>query len=353
MRTPFLLIAIVVTALPMVFAQAPVVDITTATAPVNVLTIQDVDFVNARTPKWLFTINLRTLGGAEGTPAAVSATMTITLDAAMATGESFPNMSTYQTVPFEIRGSRSFTNLDLASPSIRRMYTMDETAKKRLEQLALPTGFVPAGVYKFNVTVESRQLAKPATASFTFVLSNPSRVELVFPLNEDRSIGEFPLFQWTFDGPRSRIAVFEMLPNQASVEEATNGVPQVISEVIGTSFLYPSAGVRPLEAGKTYVWYVEGLYGGTGGPGNTVRSRLRTFTVQAGGTNAALQSLLDDLEKALGPAHKATFDRIRAGLLSPTGQLRLDGKTITVNELVQLINKFRANPGGVIATDLE
>jgi hypothetical protein len=354
MRAPILLIAILAMAFPLVFAQTPTVELTTATAPVNVLTIQDVDFINARTPKWLFTIDMRILGGATGAPAVVSATLTIVLDVAMANGESFTNVSTYQTIPpFEIRGSRSVTNLDLASPLIKKTYTMDGVAKRRLEELALPTGYVPAGVYTFRVSVEVPQYKQTANKEFRFVLTNPSRVELVFPMNDDKGVGEFPLFQWMFDGPRSHIAVYEKLPNQASLEEATSGVPQLSSEVNGTSFLYPSAGVRPLEPGKTYVWFVEGIYGASGGVGSGVKSTLRSFTVAAGGTNAALQSLFEELEKALGPAHKSTFDQIRTNLLSPTGQLSVDGKIISVNDLVELIKKFRANPAGVIASDLE
>ena len=83
--------------------------------------------------------------------------------------------------------------------------------------------------------------------------------------------------------PRSRLSVFEKLPNQSSLEEAISGVPHLTSEVNTTSFLYPAGGVRPLEPGKTYVWFVEGIYGNTGGPGNTVKSQLRSFTVSAGG----------------------------------------------------------------------
>jgi len=350
MRVPFLFIAVVFSLVSVAFAQNPVIDITTATAPVNVLTIQDVDFVHATTPKWLFTINLTSRAGAT---IAVNATMRIVLDVTMSTGETFPSMFVYETVPFDVRGSRSFTNLDLTGSAITKSYVVDDPAKRRLEQLALPTGVVPAGVYTFSIAVETPRYQQTARAKFSFVLSNPSRVDLVFPLDKDRGVGEFPLFQWTFDGPQSRISIFEALPNQASLEEATNGVPHVKTEVAGTSFLYPSAGVRPLEPGKTYVWFVEGLVGSTGGPGSSIKSKLRSFTVAAGGTNVALQSLLDDLEKALGPAHKATFDRIREGLLSPTGQLTLDGKSITVNELIELINKFRANPDNVIATDLE
>jgi hypothetical protein len=350
MRALLLLIAIVVLAVPASFAQAPVIDISTATAPVDVLTIQDVDFINALSPKWLFSIDLRVRGGV---PASVNASMRITLDVAMATGESFTRVSTYATKTFAIPGSRSFSNLDLASPSVKSEYTVDDAAKRRLEQMALPTGFMPAGVYTFRIDVTVERYNQTYSATFRFVLTNPSRLDLVMPMQNDHTVNEFPLFQWTFDGPRSRLSVFEKLPNQSSLEEAISGVPHLTTEVNTTSFLYPAGGVRPLEPGKTYVWFVEGIYGNTSGPGNTVKSQLRSFTVSAGGSNQAMEGLLADLEKALGPDHKAVFDRIRENLLSPTGQMRVDGKVISVTDLVKLIKQFRANPNSVLSTDLE
>lgn len=337
-------------AFPASFAQSPIIDITTSTAPVDVLTIQDVDFINATVPKWLFTIDLRIRGGQ---PEFVDAVMRMRLDAVLSTGESFSPVSTYETRQFRIDGMRSFTNLDLASPAVKAEYTMDQTAKKRIENLALPTGFMPAGIYTFSIDVQIIRYQQTYTATFRFILSNPSRLELVMPLQNDRSVNEFPLFQWTFDGPRSRLSVYEKLPGQSSMEEATTGVPHLTTELTTTSFLYPAGGVRPLEPGRTYVWFVEGLYGNTTGSGSSVKSQLRQFTVSGGGTNLALENLLEELEQALGPAHKAVFDRIREGVLSPTGQMKVDGKAITPADLVKLIEHFRSHPNSVITTDLE
>jgi hypothetical protein len=349
MRVLLFFIAIVV-AVPAVMAQSPVIDISTSTAPVDVLTIQDVDFIHALSPKWLFSIDLRIRGGV---PASVTASMALTLDVQMATGESFTRVSTYSTQQFDIPGARSFSNLDLANPEIKAEYVIDDAAKKRLEQLALPTGYMPAGVYTFSIEVTLARYQTTYRARFRFVLTNPSRLDLLMPMQNDRTVNEFPLFQWMFDGPRSRLSVFERLPNQSSLEEAVNGVPHLVTEVNTTSFLYPSAGVRPLEPGKTYVWFVEGIYGNTSGPSNTMKSQLRAFTVSAGGSNLVMENLLADLEKALGPAHKPVFDKIRSSLLSPTGQMRVDGKTIPVSDLVKLIDQFRSNPSHVISTDLE
>ncbi len=353
MRVVVLFLAIVVGTVPGVLAQGPVIDISTVTAPVDVLTIQDVDFVNSLTPKWLFTIDLKIRNSPVGEPTSVGASMKLTLGVMLASGENFTDFSSYETVPFTIEGSRSFSNIDLISPSIRKSYQTNEEAKRRLEQVALPTGFLPAGVYTFRIEVTTQQFKQTFAATFRFVLSNPSRLDLVFPFANDRSVGEFPLFQWRFDGPRSRLAVYEMQPTMSSPEEATNGIPHLLTEVDGTSFLYPAAGVRPLERGKTYVWYVEGLYGVSGGTSGTVKSPLRKFTVSADGQNAAMQNLLDELESALGPTYKPVFDRLRAEGLSPTGQLVVDGKAITTTDLVKLINQFRANPADIMSAVIE
>ena len=352
MRTPLLLIAIVVaTALPLC-AQVPAIDISASAAPVDILTLQDVDFINSTSPKWLFTIDLRVKGAAVNT-ASVRAVMRLFLDVTLSNGESFPSASRYETVPFDIQGSRSFTNLDLRNPELRHEYFMDPTAKKRFEEIALPSGILPAGVYTFRIEAFDTRNVLIGKASFKFVLSNPSRIELVFPMDNDRTVGQFPLFQWNFDGSRARISLFEKLPGQSSPEEATGGIPYIASEVTGNSFLYPSAGVRPLEPGKSYAWFVEGLYGAAGGSSRSLRSPIRSFTVNAGGTNPAMQSLLDELEKALGPKHKALFERIRAEALSPTGQVRLNGTPVTTSELVKLIAQLRENPASVINVDIE
>lgn len=353
MRTSILLIAIVAIAvLPLRAQQPSTIDISATAAPVDMLTLQDVDFVNSTTPKWLFTIELRTRG-VQGQVATVRAIMRLFLDVKLTNGESFPSASRYVTQQFSIVGSRSFTNLDLRDPEIQAEYSMDETAKRRFEEVALPSGILPAGIYTFRIQVEDIRAKLTSTATFRFVLSNPSRLDLVFPMDNDRAVGQFPLFQWNFDGQRSRISVFERLSGQSSPEEAASGIPHVSSEVTGNSFLYPSAGVRPLEPGKSYVWFIEGLYGAAGGNARSLRSPIRSFSVSSTGSNAAIQSLLDELEKALGTKHKALFERIRAEALSPTGQIVLNGTPVTTSDLVKLIGQFRDNPAGVLSADIE
>jgi hypothetical protein len=354
MRASLLFIAIVILAHMPLVAQGPIIDIGTSTAPVNFLTLQDVDFVNATSPKWFFTIDLRIRNAAADNVTSVNVVMRISLDVMLSSGESFSPASDLQTREFTVEGLRSISNLDLKrNPVYGITYSLNPEAKRRFEELALPTGFMPSGTYTFHVEITTVGFNETFKASFAFVLSNPSRLELVFPVDKDRSVGQFPLFQWYFDGSRSRISIFEQLPGQSSPEEAASGVPHATAEVTTNAFLYPGAGVRPLESGKTYVWFVEGMAGSSGNPNSSFKSPFRSFTVSSGANNAAMQSLLDELERVLGAKHKAVFDRIRSEALSPTGQVRLDGATITTTELLQLINQFSSNPAGVVNVDIE
>src|SRR5262245_32639555 len=84
-------------------------------APINALTINDLDFLNATTPKWLFTVSMHAAG-------TVDATMTISIDATLAGGESYLGAVYLETVPFQINNTKIITNLDLVAgnPAISR-----------------------------------------------------------------------------------------------------------------------------------------------------------------------------------------------------------------------------------------
>ncbi|MDH3251305.1 MAG: hypothetical protein OEM41_00860 [Ignavibacteria bacterium] len=328
------------------------------TAPVNSLSVSDVDFLNATSPKWLFTVGFRTSDGST-----VQAQMTITLAILLSNGESYPEALTIRTKEphFSIPGSRSISNLDLGKSVPVESARFDLAARKRLETIALPSGVIPAGVYRFTVEVSPVGSGQVTRGYFEIVLSNASSIELMFPFDGDKSVSEFPLFQWVFDGSnrtgvlrgnRARIHVYARLPGQSSLEESASGTPHLVETVETNYYQYPRAGVRPLEAGKTYVWFVEGLLGASGGSDIAVRSPIRSFTVSPRGIGS-LSSLLEELERALGPEYRGLFDQIRTSGLSPTGAIRLNGTSISRTDLSRLLNTLRANPESVSSANLE
>jgi hypothetical protein len=325
--------------------------VTTTTAPVDVLTISDVDFVNSTTPKWLFTIDI-TL--ASPVPGGVEADMEIVGAVTLAGGEHFDRAFYLKTTPFVVNPSQSFTNLDFRNPALRAAYSVDESAKQRFEQTALPTGTMPPGAYTFVITVLPRSTEEqPVTDEARFILSNPSHVDLLLPLDRDDAVNQLPLFQWIFDGSRSRLKIYERLPGQVTLEETASGVPILETEVAVPGYQYPSSGVRILEPGKTYVWHVEGLLRTSGGNEQVIASPLRSFAVAQGPGASSELSLLDALERALGPQYKSLFDQLRAEGFSPAGSIRLDGSPVSTVEFLRLVNLFQTNPDALLSVRAE
>lgn len=353
MRTLALCCAMVLAAVP---GPAQNIIMTTSSAVLDQATIADVDFVRSTTPKWLFTIDLRV--SPPGNPVA-DLIMEIDGDLALAGGRTGENITVLTTLPFTVNESLTLTNLDLARPGIKGTYTFDTDALTRLgvRDIALSGTRLPSGTYTLNIVVyklqDGQRTSVKARGKIVFVLGNPSSVELLFPSDGDAMVGQYPLFQWLYDGQLSRISVFERLPGQASPEEATAGVPHLVQEVAGLSLQYPASGVRTLQPGKTYVWFVDGLLRSAGGTVQTARSSLRSFTVTAGGAPIPTESLLDRLERALGPRYKTLFDQIRANEYEASGVLTLNNTPITPAQLDTLITLIRRNPDLVRGVHVE
>jgi hypothetical protein len=317
---------------------------------VNTLSISDVDFLNARSPKLLFTITVTNTTGR-----VIPAVLMMRIDALLSGGvPSHDGIVTLTTHAFPLGPVLTLTNLDIGRGKTLKdsLYEKDQSAISRIEQIALPSGNMPAGTYTFTVTVQELQGGSGDAGMFSIVLTNPTSVDLISPVDGDPSIASLPLFQWLFDGYRSRLSVYEKLPGQNSLEEAASGIPHLVTETAARSFSYPTAGARSLEPGKTYVWFVEGLVSTSGGSDIVLKSPLRSFTVASTGT-PALGAFLDELERALDPKYRPLFDQIRTEGLSPSGTMRINGSLITTSELMRLISRLRANPGSVLTVTVD
>jgi hypothetical protein len=334
--------------LPALLGHGQGILVQTQAAPVDLLTINDVDFLNSTTPKWLFTIDIKLPppGGV------VNVSMTIEGSILLSTGESFPQALSYTTKWFAINSARTLTNLDLRDPYLKQEYHFLDQAKKRLEEIALPSGKLPAGTYTFKVTVNSERIGS-GTSTFSYVLTNPSAVELLFPFDGDAAVSQFPLFQWLYDGSTVTLSIFERLPGQVTNEEAASGTPLFSQDLTGNVFQYPGSDVRSLQPGKSYVWTVQGRVRTAGGVNQPIKGPLRSFTVAASGALSSGASYLAELERALDPKYKPIFDRIREDGLSPSGVLRLNGTAITAENLLRIINQIRTGSVSVESLRIE
>jgi hypothetical protein len=313
------------------------VDVQTTLAPVSSLSINDVDFINSTTPKWLFTVVL--------TPhvaVPVEVRLRIRIAVSFADDGSFSQAALYTSPSFQLTGVRTLTNLDLREPALRAPVQLDQQARQRFEDTGLPSGQVPAGSYVFfvEITTADGQTVLGGDDD-QLVLTNPSTVEL-FTVTTP-----FPLFQWRGDSPSWHISVFQRLPGQSSLEEAAAGVPHLSIDATGQSLQYPAAGARALEPGESYVWYVDGTPPSAGGVQGGFRSALRSFTVATTGSAALSPSLLDELARVLGPRYEGLIDQLRNQGFSPSGTVRLNGSPVTNAELMNILGYLRGNPDAV------
>ena len=332
-------------------ASAQQIAVHAVSAPINMISLSDIDFIHSASPQWLFSVDVSVPGGRN-----VSVYARVTLDASLATGEHWPDALILVTRTFAINGARTFTNLDIGKGKAIQdsSLTWNPDAKNKFVDVALPSGQMPAGRYTFRVEIldpSNNTVLGSDISDIQFILTNPSSVELLFPNDAERDVSQLPLFQWVFDGTRSKISIYELLPGQSSLEEATQGVATLSQEVAGTSFQYPAGGVRSLQPGHTYVWYVEGEVLALGGKTTLLKSVLRSFTIAAG--PSAASSLLDEVESSLDPKWKPVFDQIRAEGLTPTGTVRVNGAAIQINELLEILKYLRSHPDAVETAGLQ
>ncbi len=328
------------------------ITVTTIAAPVNTLAINDLDFLNATTPKWLFTITMHS-------PQPAQVVLEIMLRVQLASGENFRNevVARFTSESFNLSGTKTVTNLELGrGRGIPQKevdgYVFDPQAKAAFQDIALPSGSMPAGSYWFTVKVRAVDNSSEGDDDFTFVLTNPSSPVLISPAEGETIVEEFPLFEWQYDGPRSTIVIYEQLPGQQSLEETASGTPHLSETVSARSYRYPAAGARALKPGKTYVWYIAGLVGAAGGTNNELKSQLRSFSVSTA-RSTDLSWILQELESSLSPNWKPVFDQIRSQNLSPTGTIRLNGSPISIGDLLKVLGDIRTNPEAVSSVDFE
>ena len=343
-----LVLLLVMPATPVVSQES--IQVHPTTVPVNTLSIADIDFLNATAPKLLFSVDI-TNTSAKVLPVV----MVVRIDASLAAEHLvYDGALTMTTRAFLLGPSMTISNLDIGPGKLVRdsLYQKDQTAIDHIKSIALSSGALPAGTYHFTVTVQQLQSTIQGVGDFSVVLTNPTSVDLLFPLDGDPGCSSLPVFQWLFDGYRSRLMVFEKFPWQSTLEEAASGTPHLVAETSTLSYAYPSSGVRTLEPGKTYVWLVEGLVAVSGGSDVILRSPLRSFTVASTGQEVT-QSLLDELERTLDPKYKYLFDELRSEEMTMSGTIRVDGTPIPMSELLRLLSRFRSHPQGVENVTIE
>ncbi len=334
-------------------AQAPgnLVDLTLSVPQTDQIYVADLDIQHIKSSGVLFSATLHSLASQP-----INVKLKMTINVRLANGDSYPDIADATTDPIPLAPGqvKVITNVDLSgsNPTIgvaESHYNSDQVDK--LKSVALATGKAPAGEYKFVLQCLNEQNQKIAEQERTIVVTNPSRIELALPMDQGSVSTLFPHFQWSSNVDTVILSVFEKMPSQESPEDVVSGVPFLRMAVPNSSspavgsFNYPpsGAGVRPLQDGRTYYWYVE--VPASAARGSAMRSDIWSFTVGSQDSTAIAASGGGNINAAATSALKkllstTAYNRFVSQIQMLTGQATYDGSQISTEELLDILKSM-------------
>lgn len=319
------------------------VNLTLSTPQYNQLYVAELDFENVKSTGVIFTVTL------QPTPA-VTAPIDVRLQLSINVtllGHAPMNIANATTSPITLDPGQTkmITNLDLSgnNPTIPlQSWDFNEGNFNVIRSVALATGKAPAGIY--SVTVNCL-IPNSSTVSQTgqIVVTNPSRVELALPMNQSTITTPFPRFQWSASTDSVVLMVYQQLPGQQTAEDVVTGsTPYLNQGVLGSSFQYPPSGpgIRPLQSGKTYFWYIQIPLSSTLGQG--LKSDIWSFTVGATDTTSMTSANLNDAAtRALINLLSGTqYQNLLSQISQLNGNSTYDGNPISVGELINILENM-------------
>lgn len=259
-----------------------------------------------------------------------------------------------ETKPFKPGAIRVLSSRDFASGStsdvqVKSGYYENKSLRQELEDYAKRFPTAPVGTYR--VEFEAYWVvggAQVGRASKAIEIRNASvsevQVTLIDPPQGASLQTTLPTFSWNSEKPNVTLYIYEKLPIHRSPEEAVTGIPHLKVDLSGVStFTYPSNAPRRLEENKGYYWYVETSVSTNRGIEKR-QSEIRFFRIvpASAGTDAAsnpfvtlLQRLSENDENL-----RSALNRLIVAEWQPTGTVLVDGRRISQDEFVQLVNRL-------------
>lgn len=276
-------------------------------------------------------------------------------------------LATIRTNPFSMpfdAGQWMISNIELANENFRfdpadDPITISESGvEDRADALRddiLATSQLPTGTYtlKANLVYTDNSGAQETASGVNvldIVITNPTLINLVSPgvsLNSGfdyELFTDLPLLQWNGNSGDFQVLVFKKRDEFASAEDILNSQPVWESERFSSlSAQYPDVGALPLEFGSTYVWLVRSYINSSSGE-IALNSELWEFTVvDPSQSNTTIESLAKQeleilLKQLLGDRADSIIRQIEDYGLKT---IRVNGSTISVQELYQFLEKYR------------
>ncbi len=244
---------------------------------------------------------------------------------------------------------------------------VDLDAVEDLESDILATGVAPTGVYRFKLSAidvsTGTNYNDNQEGDHELIITNPTTIELLFPGSSvsDNNIEEvattFPFFQLFSDvnpGFASyNVWVYEKFPEDQTVQDVLSH--PAMFEVQGLSqnfFQYPTSSddisllagtvqgpIRPLEAGKTYYWQAESVVETLTGDLVLQSDVFRFRIVDLNQVANSSPQIIAFLQQILGTNYEAVLQQLQEKGFEPNGTLTLNGSTIDVNQLLQVLTQ--------------
>lgn len=333
--------------------QNPNAMIITYDPNIQQLSIGDIDFGNFGSTNFLFSININVSG---------SVRLKGSIDIVLDDGSVYYGAATLCTQPFN--APTTISNLDVGKHSSIKteLFDFSQQAKDELQKKALSIGKLPSGEYRFRIELWdagdncNSLITMYDSEEIILRLKTINRLDLIYPADNSILNTTFPMFQWVYEGTEVELSVYERLPHHRSKEEASSGVPQAVQMLSGTtSFQYPTSGVRPLENGKTYVWKVVGKTLGTGGVGSVINSEIWQFSISeiTGSTESSSQvnNVVNQIQFLYGLSPELLSDLL-SGKLQFSGVFLVDGKQVSVEEMLAILQELATNPDMIITVQV-
>lgn len=316
------------------------VTVTITAPPYNQIYAADLDIQHVKSSGVLFTVML--------SPTVDIKVKLYLIIAVTLPGENSAEIAWARSTPLTLyRGQdRIITSVDLSgeNPPVKlEDYQIIDAEFDKIKSVGLATGKAPAGEYVFTVSCldMNDQTIPNSTTSAAITVTNPSRVDLVLPMNGENITTLFPHFQWSANADTVRLSIYQKLPNQQSPQDVVSGVPFLQQSVSGSSFNYPSSGpgVRPLENGMTYYWFLDIPPSSTRGSG--LRSDIWSFTEGRAGASGGSSVDNDAATKALvGFLTGTQFQSLLSQITTLTGDASYDGSPLSMQDVIDLLQNM-------------
>jgi hypothetical protein len=344
MRASFLIVLFSVAMTPIASAQAQSVNIDIRMGNYDVLYLAD--FIDVTTGALANAIPNAAISITTNPPG-VNTRMYVVIRVLMKLSgdQAFSELVRAETNPFDMSGSITITSRDLARTgggniSVRQT-TLNSTLQKRLEDHVRTLPTAPVGSYAMEVrafTPAGVEIPSPGYLEINVRNASPDEISvtMIEPQNGAIVPTLFPTFSWTAERAQARLSVYERLPFHRAPEDAITGLPHLQVDVQGSSYTYPPTASRRLEPGKSYVWFLE-IPVSTNRGEQLKQGQLFSFRVQALGNQWAF---LEQFMTSQGGEAAGTYSTLLDMGWQPSGQVQVDGRTVTVQQLQTLLNQI-------------